>query len=345
MEIGNGTKGECIGYYRSRVAPEKMVSSLSRLVVILRIIIRGVLMGRNRTKCKCGCGKSIKGNRYTYWPGHRRKEMLSIGSKPCICGCGNLANPGRRYINGHQKIGTVPAKEYIEKMISARTKNGTYRSLDEREKDRIVSLCACGCDKYASPGKQFIQGHNARGTGRSKPDPKPCACGCGELANSGYCYIAGHQTRSPKTRKKMSAAHKGKKYDLTRKQRLKMAENNYQYRNAHKEKGHLFLAGFEYNDLKCAVRERDNCACIICGCKPKSHIQTHHVVPLKIGYKSRLCDHKGNMICLCLQCHASLERRIDIDPDRWKRLLPKVISYLRKFYLDREILALNLQKE
>lgn len=83
----------------------------------------------------------------------------------CECGCGDYANPGYRFIFGHNHRKPTPPQQ----------------------------LCECGCGGYASPGKRFISGHN----GCKRPHiplspPMLCKCGCGEYTKPGNVFIHGH---------------------------------------------------------------------------------------------------------------------------------------------------------
>lgn len=58
----------------------------------------------------------------------------------CKCGCGQITNPGRKYITGH---------------VVAWNK-GTGKT-------KIRRICKCGCGGITNYGKKYIYGHNVRG--------------------------------------------------------------------------------------------------------------------------------------------------------------------------------------
>ena len=63
----------------------------------------------------------------------------------CECNCGEYANPGNRYILGHNVIGKPSPKKGKGKQLSP------------------AKLCGCGCGEYTKPGNVFIQGHQNKG--------------------------------------------------------------------------------------------------------------------------------------------------------------------------------------
>lgn len=88
----------------------------------------------------------------------------------CACGCGKLALPGNRFINGHSGGKKLPKEN--------------------------PKLCKCGCGFYAKSGKDYIFGHHRLKTPwevKIELKRKLCACGCRKLASPGNAYIHGHQ--------------------------------------------------------------------------------------------------------------------------------------------------------
>lgn len=99
--------------------------------------------------CKCGCGDRVKrkGNKYIHnhhlrdqefsqeQIAKRVKSTKETKSKPkpialpCECGCGNLANPGRDYIWGHNQEGKEHS-ELSRKRSSDSAKNRVYTEED-----------------------------------------------------------------------------------------------------------------------------------------------------------------------------------------------------------------------
>src|SRR5574343_611743 len=53
--------------------------------------------------CECGCGVEVK-RRFVSGHNTRKAPKERI---LCLCGCGELANAGYRYIRGHQRRGSI----------------------------------------------------------------------------------------------------------------------------------------------------------------------------------------------------------------------------------------------
>lgn len=82
----------------------------------------------------------------------RKRKLLSL---LCECGCGEFAEPGNRFINGHNTRG-------ISRSLETRRKMSMNNGKKHKRKP-LTLLCACGCDQYAKPGRTYIHGHNGRG--------------------------------------------------------------------------------------------------------------------------------------------------------------------------------------
>lgn len=121
--------------------------------------------------CACGCGGEIvvKPSQYpkipSYLWGHARRGKFKPRPErlPCECGCGLQAQPGKRFISGHNRRGENHTEE--TKLRLAETKMGELNP-------------------------QFGKSAPNRG-----PDPRPCLCGCGQLPKRGREYLSGHNTR------------------------------------------------------------------------------------------------------------------------------------------------------
>lgn len=107
---------------------------------------------------------------------HEKKDSIEISKNVnlCKCGCGEEVNPGRIFVNGHQRRG----ERYWKMQLPPQ-------------------LCECGCGGEVNPGNRFIHGHHT-GNVPWTPLPAPilCACGCGEYAQPGNHFINGHNTRN-----------------------------------------------------------------------------------------------------------------------------------------------------
>jgi len=152
--------------------------------------------------CECGCGKEVtkEGNRFIHGHyvvvnnPHPKKEK----SDPtlCLCGCGDYAKSGNKYINGHNAKGeNNPSKKSgIGEKISKATKG---EKKDRNIENNNIGYCKCGCgQKVAKIGNKFIQGHNMKGDInpklKTKLESSLCSCGCGVYTKTGNEYIHGH---------------------------------------------------------------------------------------------------------------------------------------------------------
>lgn len=180
---------------------------------------------------------------------------------------------------------------------------------------------------------------------------KTCKCGCGEFAKLGNRFIYGHQCRgkkhSPKTLKKMSGRvvtkemkekiskgmmgkNKGKSHPVTEEARKKIADtlrkNDSEFGKYWNEY-HSCIEHYQYRRLREKVGKRDHYRCVQCNKKNKM-LNIHHIVPVRIGYRSRLCDHESNMVTFCISCHGKLEAG---GKDKWKEFLSAAKKYLSQF--------------
>ena len=118
--------------------------------------------------CECGCGSPVKPGRRFIYHHHlagdsatarslrarasatRHSKYLAGQPVPalCECGCGSLANPGRRFIYGHNRRGvTLPASSRAKMSAAGLGKTGekhnsfgTKRSPETRAKMRAAKL-------------------------------------------------------------------------------------------------------------------------------------------------------------------------------------------------------------
>jgi len=122
----------------------------------------------------------------------------------CKCGCGQVCNVGKSWIEGHYVRSTVAA------IASGARQRGfsldEYKCLKNRveKKSLKVKFCACGCGKEVDlenlkwilmrdPARRefYHRGHHT-GTRRVSI---PCLCGCGEQTAKGKKWISGHNPR------------------------------------------------------------------------------------------------------------------------------------------------------
>lgn len=85
--------------------------------------------------CACGCGNRVSRKGNTFINGHNRRKEDYYESKIrklCKCGCGEYANPGCDYINGHQRRGKKMSQSVIDSGLIARRKR--FEDPKEREK-------------------------------------------------------------------------------------------------------------------------------------------------------------------------------------------------------------------
>jgi hypothetical protein len=72
----------------------------------------------------------------------KKAPKVAPASAPCLCGCGNMANPGKKYLRGH------------DSRHHAELKRQAYAANPDR--------CLCGCGEPVKKGSRFIVGHDSR---------------------------------------------------------------------------------------------------------------------------------------------------------------------------------------
>jgi 5-methylcytosine-specific restriction endonuclease McrA len=94
---------------------------------------------------------------------------------------------------------------------------------------------------------------------------------------------------------------------------------------------HPYIAQYEFEVLQEHVENRDRHKCqkLGRGIKHTTRLSSHHIVPLEVGYKSRICDDESNLIILCDGCHHKVHG--GNHSDHWKEYLPEARKYLSKF--------------
>lgn len=180
-------------------------------------------------------------------------------------------------------------------------------------------LCECGCGKKASPGKRFITRHNFRG-------------GNGAFSWQGI-------SRSEATKEKISRSLAGRGHTLQHNANVSKALKGH--KSTRKEDkwsiNHPYIRQYKYFELLKEIKIRDGDRCIECHRLGRdTRLSAHHIVPIRVGKNSRLCDHCSNLVTLCGSCHLKLEHWN--SDNEWKSLLPVVYRYLSQFGYTRLLL-------
>lgn len=224
-------------------------------------------------------------------------------------------------------------------------------------KEKLVQrLCECNCGDLAKPGNRFICGHTWRGKKFSAGHKKkiseslkghPVSDGTkakmrgrpvsGETKKKLSAAAKRRSPSSEETREKISKGNKGKfvSEETRKKQSNSRSRNNIGY-GKFWNRYHPYISQYQYRQLQDDVRNRDHNQCVLCVEKGKK-LDTHHVVPVKVGYKSKFCDHPSNMITLCCSCHLRVEPRNGCK-DKWKEFLSSAKKYLSKFGYEKLLL-------
>jgi len=103
---------------------------------------------------------------------------MAVDHKLCECGCGKPVTPGRRFCHNHHRRGVKVSKKTIKKRVESLKRYYSTHTFWKKgkvlvdgqwaDKDKIeLPLCACGCGKWAKPGRKFVNGHNMRGRKRN----------------------------------------------------------------------------------------------------------------------------------------------------------------------------------
>jgi 5-methylcytosine-specific restriction endonuclease McrA len=182
---------------------------------------------------------------------------------------------------------------------------------------------------------------------------RKCLCGCGgRVSKSTNKYIHGHSMggrhHSSESKEKISRTVRKTMSDpeireelrrratgvpKSHESRLKtsrtittlLSNGMYYYRGYH------YITQYEFKILRKRVLDRDNNACVVCG-KISKPLTVHHVVPTRLAYKNRYCDHESNMVTLCISCHNSIEPKMDLE--RWRESVCSLSKYLARFKYD-----------
>ena len=114
--------------------------------------------------CECGCGNPVTkiGNKFIL--GHNgRKTLWSLEPEalPCECGCGELAKPGNRFINGHSMKGKSHSPAHCAAMSKARRNSDAVKSHNESMRGILRSPETCAANSKAHTGVPLSPGHIA----------------------------------------------------------------------------------------------------------------------------------------------------------------------------------------
>ena len=243
----------------------------------------------------------------------------------CKCGCGKIVTSKRTtYCYGHKKL------------------------LDQK---LGIRLCECGCGEFAKLGYRFMHGHNRKG--QSWVDGQ-----YEKLIASRAWY-----RHSDEVKQRIGDLSRGRTYtDKTKEKHSKaMLGNQHSIGSAEsKDYGklgkwgimHPYVPGYKFRRIRSIVYERDEHACIVCGCDVAGTVGTkiniHHVVPVAIGYKSVLCDAESNLVTLCVTCHTFVHTEgynKKNERGRWKSFLPVAYEHLRQFRYRELLLTKYIERE
>jgi len=262
-------------------------------------------MSKNKL-CECGCGETVasnnrfisghenrgrtpwmKGRKHTEETKQRMRATKAAHRLPppepqlCACGCGELANPGRKYINGHQNRGKVHTAETRRKFSESHI--GNHHT---EEAKRKISEAFRG-EKHPQYGKRGVDSPNY-GT---------------------------HM--SDEAKQKISRARMGMKFSEEHKQNLSKATTRYLQNQRWNALVGSFIKGspirdwidplisntYAIDDWRYAVYARDNYTCKVCGAT-NCVIHAHHIMT-KHKYPDLAYD-VDNGIALCKRCHESV---------------------------------------
>jgi hypothetical protein len=183
----------------------------------------------------------------------------------------------------------------------------------------IRQECECGkCGKLAKPGNRFILGHSGGVDHHTKESKLKIGSSVRETM------------KDPKRRKAISIRASKQKHNHENKLKISKTESTLINGMYFYEEHFHYLTQYEFRLLANKIFKRDKRKCVLCGNTKKNHrINIHHIVPLRVGYKNRLCDHESNMVVLCMSCHNVVEpRKIQ---SRWINHVIPFVKYLKKF--------------
>lgn len=248
-----------------------------------------------RTLCLCGCGQLA--NHGCKWvSGHNGRGINGYDPnkqtpkpKLCACGCGGMTK-GSEFKPGHRQYG-----------------KDSYKDRQATKKARFSKqLCACGCQQFLTI-KEVARGFNHKHGHKPKIEPHLCECGCGELTTAPR-FKHGHWARTKQGRRTVSQTISSYYSDPTK------------HHNWHGGKSYIDYPR-EFNDgLREQIRKRDNYICQICDRRQKRGeigFDIHHWT-----YDKKDLDH---LITLCHTCHT----KTNYNRNLW------VLYFFLKFWVGR----------
>jgi hypothetical protein len=274
----------------------------------------------------------------------RREVLLPL----CACGCGERVEKfGNKYINHHNPPWNKNQTDIYSKETRRRI-SLTQGGAGILKEDMPPKLCECGCGKYITNGKRFINYHQNRGRIQSEEaNKKRSEALMGHIAynlgmpawNAGLTKETDERVK-PHTEEwkqyksesqigriitwgdKISEVKKGVPNPV-----LKEAWDDPEFRKAHSgENTSNWQGGIssnpysqEFNNkLREQIRQRDNYKCQMCFI-PQDELDRklaiHH-----IDYDKENCS-PDNLISLCSTCHAKTSSKN--DREKWQLFFNK----------------------
>ena len=211
--------------------------------------------------------------------------------KYCECGCGTEIKSDRRFVNHHNR--------------NIAWNKGLTKETDRRVADYSKSLEGRTISKEVA---EKIR-KKLKGTGKPKSPSQPCGCGCGMMTKPGRQYINFHFTKdglpiTPESVGRMRNSIVRLWQDLEYREKH-LGENNPNWWG-----GFSLYASDWSDDLRSAIRKRDNYTCQLCTLTQEEQGRTldvHH-----IDYDKENCD-PNNLISLCDSCHS----KTNCNRDKW----------------------------
>ena len=150
----------------------------------------------------------------------------------CGCGCGGEAEPGNRYIRGHNLRGIKASKETKQKRKETKRINKEIK--EGKRSAPKLPFCACGCGgRVTKPGNKYIAGHHLRGK-------KPWNYGETKETDD---RVKKYGEKGGKTLKAFYATDEGKGYAKERSENLKVFYQTEEGKEVAKEHS-IFLKSF-----------------------------------------------------------------------------------------------------
>jgi hypothetical protein len=175
--------------------------------------------------CKCGCGGKTSSGFCDYIHGHANSDRKAVGRvckkcaakfvgymgrsycdkcrNPdpvfCMCGCGQMASPGKRFSRGHNakryavtcKLCGTAFLSHLQRTQYCPKCGGCRNSLTRKRRTKLVRHICKVC------AKEFFVAATFSTRCPECKAPKLCKCGCGKSTSSGlYDYVIGHYNSS-----------------------------------------------------------------------------------------------------------------------------------------------------